>query len=1062
MGTRHAEKPPRRHATICEPLENRLMLAVIQWRQDVSGDFHDPTKWSTGTVPGANDDAVIGDVGSQRITLTKPATIRSLSFDNRTGVATFEASAPLTVSAQSSVGSGGTAVGSVFRTSSTVVGKLDQQGYAAQLSIGKFGQLELIDATVDARLASGGVVHVFGDTSINKQLYFTGDFHVSGSHAHGDARLTVPDGFTNYGRIWLDGPRDTASILKVVNAPLINSNFIASVGSSASGAPGERSIEGALVNRRTIQVDTPLRLQGGNHVNEQSGSFTLRADLAIGQTPSSTFTTSGTFKFEPSDGGGDSDGPTLHVQGGTFNNESYGFSGSGGSIRFDGVTVNSKVEFLTPVPLTANDSQVLAALGRAGQLPVPIDLNHSYVRFLKDGHKATVRGETTIDGLGRGEIILRDDPRFGPARLTTGAGQFHFHYTGTIELDTRSTIIVDTNLQFTWRTIVNIGNDSDPTVPRIMVGGEIGNSVGGSFEIRTAPGFEPPRDYKAVIARGTAVTGSLPYVFGTTSGGSPFKLRHEGNTLAVAVAPEAPSKPDLETGSDSGVSTTDNITNADAPTFVGTAPDDVTVRLIGADARVLSTTVPVNGTYRMSLPALPEGAYEFTAETVDVDGDTNTSGPITVRIDRTAPRLDSMGARLPEHPLYYSNAIALVFDERIVGLDPADVRFSHEGAPFPASVETQVSQMIDRYNFVTGFRETAPQFGSYAATIASATAGITDVAGNAWTGDGAATWFEHTVADTPGDDHIRIVRDPADPQLAHVFLNDQTAPKRSFNVTRIPFLRLVNVQGADSITLDMSNGSPGLPIEVDVINYRLDDRVIISGLGGRQPLRFRAKEFTVGDFRMTHGGVGQVMAAPGETLHASGIHFDENATFDLRTSALVIHADAPTSQAVLSEITASIASARNTAPTPWTGPGLTSSAAAADPLTTLAVGLLGDDIVVKHTYHGDANLDGVITSDDYFRVDSGFLAQPAVPTFSQGDFNYDGQVTSDDYFLIDSAFLGQSAPPAASAVPTSSAAAPTGLPADTEPESTTRKRGRPTRPLADLTAAAVTTRRRKA
>ena len=69
-----------------------------------------------------------------------------------------------------------------------------------------------------------------------------------------------------------------------------------------------------------------------------------------------------------------------------------------------------------------------------------------------------------------------------------------------------------------------------------------------------------------------------------------------------------------------------------------------------------------------------------------------------------------------------------------------------------------------------------------------------------------------------------------------------------------------------------------------------------------------------------------------------------------------------------------------------------------------------NDLIVLHTYNGDANLDGRISSDDYFRIDSGFLAQPQSPTYRDGDFNYYDVISSDDYFLIDSAFLGQGAP----------------------------------------------------
>ena len=142
-------------------------------------------------------------------------------------------------------------------------------------------------------------------------------------------------------------------------------------------------------------------------------------------------------------------------------------------------------------------------------------------------------------------------------------------------------------------------------------------------------------------------------------------------------------------------------------------------------------------------------------------------------------------------------------------------------------------------------------------------------------------------------------------------------------------------------------------------------------------------------------------------------------SLDLTDNDLVVAADVSTRDAVLAKVNSYIASARNGASGRWTGPGLTSAAARSSPLTTLAAvpnsgfsdfsgqAVGPHDILIKYTYNGDANLDGRINSDDYFRIDSGFLAQPASPGYRDGDFNYDERINSDDYFLIDSAFLGQ-------------------------------------------------------
>jgi hypothetical protein len=67
-----------------------------------------------------------------------------------------------------------------------------------------------------------------------------------------------------------------------------------------------------------------------------------------------------------------------------------------------------------------------------------------------------------------------------------------------------------------------------------------------------------------------------------------------------------------------------------------------------------------------------------------------------------------------------------------------------------------------------------------------------------------------------------------------------------------------------------------------------------------------------------------------------------------------------------------------------------------------------NDTLIGYTYGGDANLDGAITGDDYFQIDSGFPA--GAHGWFNGDFNYDGSITGDDYFIIDSNFAAQGPP----------------------------------------------------
>ena len=71
-------------------------------------------------------------------------------------------------------------------------------------------------------------------------------------------------------------------------------------------------------------------------------------------------------------------------------------------------------------------------------------------------------------------------------------------------------------------------------------------------------------------------------------------------------------------------------------------------------------------------------------------------------------------------------------------------------------------------------------------------------------------------------------------------------------------------------------------------------------------------------------------------------------------------------------------------------------------------------VLVGYTWYGDANLDGVVDSNDYDMIDNAWLlwtTQGTVPDggfrWAVGDFNYDGVIDSNDYDKIDNAWLLQ-------------------------------------------------------
>ncbi|MBC8109244.1 MAG: hypothetical protein H7Z14_21840 [Anaerolineae bacterium] len=121
-----------------------------------------------------------------------------------------------------------------------------------------------------------------------------------------------------------------------------------------------------------------------------------------------------------------------------------------------------------------------------------------------------------------------------------------------------------------------------------------------------------------------------------------------------------------------------------------------------------------------------------------------------------------------------------------------------------------------------------------------------------------------------------------------------------------------------------------------------------------------------------------------------------------------------------------IASARNGGA--WNGTvGITSSAAAGNALHNTTLGAItgaqfssvnppgatfdgspvaANDVLVKYTYYGDTDLNGIVDFDDYSRTDNGFNNNAT--DWFRGDFDYNGIVDFDDYSLIDGAFNTQS------------------------------------------------------
>jgi autotransporter-associated beta strand protein len=155
---------------------------------------------------------------------------------------------------------------------------------------------------------------------------------------------------------------------------------------------------------------------------------------------------------------------------------------------------------------------------------------------------------------------------------------------------------------------------------------------------------------------------------------------------------------------------------------------------------------------------------------------------------------------------------------------------------------------------------------------------------------------------------------------------------------------------------------------------------------------------------------GRALVAPGgnKVLVLGSVEVTNNGTIDLTDNAMIVDKN----QTSLDEVRALIVQGRgdNT----WTGSGIKSSTAATNPArfalgmadnavlnrtTFLGEPVGGDDVLIRYTRTGDANLDAVVNLQDFNRLASNFGVSSGA-YWHQADFNYDGRVNLQDFNLL--------------------------------------------------------------
>ncbi|MGB8169928.1 MAG: Ig-like domain-containing protein, partial [Chthoniobacteraceae bacterium] len=110
------------------------------------------------------------------------------------------------------------------------------------------------------------------------------------------------------------------------------------------------------------------------------------------------------------------------------------------------------------------------------------------------------------------------------------------------------------------------------------------------------------------------------------------------------VAPAPPSMPDLAIGSDSGASSSDNLTNVNRPILTGTAEAGTTVKLYDTDGlTLLGSGTATGGNWSITTSSLAQGNHTITAKAIDAAGNISAASVgLTITIDSVSPNPNSV------------------------------------------------------------------------------------------------------------------------------------------------------------------------------------------------------------------------------------------------------------------------------------------------------------------------------------------------------------------------------------------------------------------------------------
>lgn len=256
---------------------------------------------------------------------------------------------------------------------------------------------------------------------------------------------------------------------------------------------------------------------------------------------------------------------------------------------------------------------------------------------LYDTNGTTVLGSTTANADGSWSVVasaLSEGTHAVSARATDLAGN-------TSAFSATAAVTIDVTTPATRATDATLSEDTGASSSD-MVTSVAAQTISGKLDAPLAGGehIEYSLDGGASWSTIGATAGATTWSVGATlSGSGTLQVRvvdtagNAGDVYSHAyvldqASPAAPSAPDLDAGSDTGDSDSDDITGDTTPTFSGTAEAGATVRLFDGAVEI-GSAVAIDGTWHITSLELGAGTHDITAVATDAAGN---AGPASAAL----------------------------------------------------------------------------------------------------------------------------------------------------------------------------------------------------------------------------------------------------------------------------------------------------------------------------------------------------------------------------------------------------------------------------------------------